>query len=806
MVDFPSQFDPTLSVLFLGAGFSAEATNVLGINLPAGRGLEDELKRRAGLPMEDPAELQDLPAYAVAAGVNIHDLLSDLYTVKKLSDDQKMILAQPWMRIYTTNYDDIPHVFYSAEAKDRRPDIYSLEDAAPKHLRPGSVVHIHGYIHRCTRQNVLDQLVLTHHSYAQQRAIASPWWDFFERDLRICENAFFVGYELRDLEPAKCLTKNPATAGKTHFVLRPAKSPVAEQRLQGYGARRSIAVGGFAQECQQAIVRGRPAHANALHAFRYVDITKDDRAPVLPSPAEVQSLYSFGKFQFSRLLATFPNAAYVVPRSSKLDQCLEEIRHNKTVVLHSKIGNGKTTFWHVLSLALTQEGRTCFELKEGVSAPESDIEYIRGSDKPVIFFPSFDSAYSNMHLFSDMPTTARFLVEMNTGTIEVRRQEVFKLLPDTISRIDLNVLAKDDCRALYRLLDEAGIAPPEFRKKFGGGGVEFRDILLSVFEHPVVAQKIDDIVRPLLSNSNAKLVFFYTAILKALDAKVDSSFIRSISHIDAYQVLTEAGETAHEFVNFSHERVEPHSSVFSEYMLKRYLEGHELIGAVFRIASEAARRLNEDVSLQSDRFRSARATLSGIMRYGFLSDLLRRHPDREVHVKNLYESCRRDIYIKREPLFWLQYSILMQDLGEWELAERHMETAYDRGNDRPGFRTFQLDTNYLGLCLELETEAKAGTTVARLEKIMGLLEACRGMISEGNHRGHVLKVLAKVEGMTRVRRADLARAEANGLVYELNLIVDRLNVLPDEEKASWGSEPVRESLSRAVHMLATGRS
>lgn len=806
MADFPSQFDPTSSVLFLGAGFSAEATNVLGVNLPAGRGLEEELKRRAGLPMEDPAELQDLPAYAVEAGVNIHNLLSDLYTVKKLSGDQSIILAQPWMRIYTTNYDDIPYVFYNEGRKGRRPEIYSLEDAAPKHLRSGSVVHLHGYIHRCTRENVLNQLVLTHHSYAQQRAIESPWWDFFERDLRICENAFFVGYELRDLEPAKCLTKNPATTGKTHFVLRPTKSPVAERRLQGYGARHSIALGGFAQECQQTIIRGRPAHANALHAFRYVDITQDDRAPVLPSPAEVQSLYSFGKFQFSRLLATFPIAAYVLPRSSKLDQSLEEIEQNKTIILHSKIGNGKTTFWHVLSLALTQRGHTCFELKEGVSAPESDIDYIRETEKPVIFFPSFDSAYSNMYLFSDMPKTARFIVEMNTSTIEVRRQEVFNLLPDTVSRIDLNILSKEDCRTLFRVLDDAGIAPPYFREKFGRGDVEFRDILLSVFEHPLVAQKIDDVVRPLLSNSNAKLIFFYTAILKALDSNVDSSFIRAIAHIDAYQVLTETGETAHEFVDFSQDRVEPHSSVFSEYMLKRYLEGHELIGAVFRIASEAARRLNEDVSLQSDRFRSARATLSGIMRYGFLGDLLNRHPDREVHIKKLYESCRRDVYIKKEPLFWLQYSIFMQDLGEWQLAERHMETAYDRGSDRPSFRTFQLDTNYLGLCLKLEAEAETGKAVARLEKIMGLLEVCRGMISEGNHRGHVLKVLSRVEGMARVRRADLTRAEANGLVYELNLIVDRLSVLPDEEKASWGSEPVRESLSRAVYLLAMDQS
>lgn len=802
MPNFPVGFDPSMSVLFLGAGFSAGATNVLGRGLPAGTDLEKELKLKSDLPAGDPSELQDLAGYAESVGVDLQKLLSDLYTVRTLNDDQKLVLSHPWLRIYTTNYDDSCRVFYGWDHKVSRDRIYSIEDQAPKHLRPGAVIHLHGYIHRVSRDNALDQLVLSRDSYVQQRITSSVWWDFFGKDVRICENLFFVGYDLRDLEPAKYLTKQPNIVGKTHFILRPANSPVAEQRLSGYGARHPIGVAGFAQVCKSAAVRERPAHANALHAFRYVDVLSDGRAPVLPTPAEVQSLYAFGNFRFSRLISTYPALGYVVPRAAEISRCLEEIGCSQSIILHSKIGNGKSIFWRILSLALSQGGYQCFEIREDVPIPEGDIDFLRGMDRPVVCFPSFDSAYSNIHLFSNMPESARYVIEMRTSTLEVRQKEVYDALPGPIFRMNLNRLSKKDCSNLFDVLDSAGVAPPEFGERFARGGAEFRDIVLSLYRHPVVAERIGQVVQPILSDSNAKVVFFYTALLKSIDAAVDPNFIRSISNIDVYEVLANSGEITHEFVKFSQDSVEPHSSIFSEYMIKTYLKPHEIVGTIFHIASEAARRINEEIPTQSDRFRSARSILSSVMRYGFILPLMDRFSDREVHLRSLYERLRRDEFIKMEPLFWLQYSIFMQDAGQWDLAERHMETAYARALARTGFRTFQLDTNYLGLCLDLERLGAVGTPVERFEKILELLESCRTMIGDGSHRAHVIKVLARVEDTVSVRGGDLSRTQASALVFELNLIGDRLDALTVEEKASWGTEPVRMGLSRSVSILA----
>jgi SIR2-like domain len=203
--EFPKGFDPTTSLLFLGAGFSASATNIIDSHPPVGDGLEREIKKLALLPSDDPSVLQDLSNYAVQQGKELFSLLCDLYTMRSISSAHKIILNQPWLRIYTTNYDDIVEFFCKSSNYTPTRNSYWMDDQVPRQIRAGSIIHLHGYIHKCTRDNLLRQLVLSHYSYAQQRAVQSPWWDVFERDMRVVKNIFFLGYDLKDFEPAKYL-------------------------------------------------------------------------------------------------------------------------------------------------------------------------------------------------------------------------------------------------------------------------------------------------------------------------------------------------------------------------------------------------------------------------------------------------------------------------------------------------------------------------------------------------------------------------------------------------------------------------
>jgi hypothetical protein len=184
-----------------------------------------------------------------------------------------------------------------------------------------------------------------------------------------------------------------------------------------------------------------------------------------------------------------------------------------------------------------------------------------------------------------------------------------------------------------------------------------------------------------------------------------------------------------------------------------------------------------------------------------LEGILGKNASGRSKIKSLYERCRRDFVIQKEPLFWLQYSIFWQDSARLDLAESHMIEAYSRAEEKINFKTYQLDTNYLGLLCDIESQLTNIPEVSRFNVIFDKIETCKGMIDDGNHRGHVLKSFLKIEPMVSARVSDFAPDQAIKLTYSLNLVVDKLASLKPEDRAIWGTNSCKESLDRAVKIL-----
>ena len=193
------------------------------------------------------------------------------------------------------------------------------------------------------------------------------------------------------------------------------------------------------------------------------------------------------------------------------------------------------------------------------------------------------------------------------------------------------------------------------------------------------------------------------------------------------------------------------------------------------------------------------------MQFSNLNRALANDSNRLESLARLFDRLHRDIEVNREPLFWLQYSILMTVSEQLEPAERFIRTAYSRAEDRPRFRTFQIDTYALRLFLLIETRSKNAPTVARFEEITDKLEKVRSMLWEESRRYHAIRVLDGIELFVAERLAMLTAGEKAALVEYLGLVIRDLEQLPGDVQSETGSEEIKHSVNRARERIIRNR-
>ena len=229
----PARFDLKRCLLFLGAGATHGCVSTAADAFPQVGKLKSDL---ASLLNEDPTKYS-LRTLASGARRKQFDLVSYLqrnYTTASTNSFIKSSAKLPWMRIYTTNYDD---AFESAQRyASQTPSSFSYLDKRPKKLPPSSIIHIHGYVHDLKREiPIEEQVVLDEASYARDDFKSTPWWDQFKRDLEFAHYIFFCGYSLSDISIKEILIKSPSLRQKTYFVLKDDIADLEREELLDYG-------------------------------------------------------------------------------------------------------------------------------------------------------------------------------------------------------------------------------------------------------------------------------------------------------------------------------------------------------------------------------------------------------------------------------------------------------------------------------------------------------------------------------------------------------------------------------------------
>lgn len=776
------EVDPESSILFLGSGFSLGAKNIAGENPPNGRGLRRHFITQLGLPEATDYDLQVLTEeFAENDAEKLRGELYRIFRLASLDDSQKAILSRNWRRIYSTNYDDAVEL-YRLESKVR-PNAYDVSEPVPNKLPHGAVIHLHGSIRLITPDNVRNSLVLGEASYVNQYVIRSPWYDQFQRDLAFASALYIVGYNLGDYHIAGLLMANPALAARTVFIQGPTPDDIFLRRTAQYGRTMFIGTVGFAEDLARAPRPTAPTPDN-LRSFRSLAPTRDKKASARPTAAEVYDLLVYGDFDAGRLARSQPREDYAITRSDIVRAAADMIERKAALVVDGRLGNGKTVFLHLLAFELSARGWTCLLFRPGHPDMARDVAALAEVDRVILFIEQYSAAQDALNGLREALPNAKLVVEVRTGTFEVRFHELSQLLPKPFDRVSLNTLSRSEVRAFRGLCESAGLRTPADDRPG-----DLRDMLLDLFENQAIRDRVRVALAPLFEKRATRCILTMTMLIATHQVAIGAGFVRSVIGEDPFTAFKPLEDISHEIFETSADSFRARSAVFSAFVISAFIEPDEIADAVVEVTLAAAKRRTE---------RPYRILMSHMMAYGSLRRTLRGKGDLDTIIIGIYERLRYDERVNGEPLFWLQYAIAMAELPKLDTADEYIGTAYHKAESLPGFQTYQIDTQAFRIALLRAVEEKAGRQIFNIERILSGIERVDAMLADDSHRSYAVRVLDDVQAFVAARRDDLAIGERTALQFWLLKVSKSLAALPDDFKSATGSEATRARIEAAA--------
>ena len=132
-----------------------------------------------------------------------------MYTIKKISESHKTILAPKWRRVYTTNYDNV--VLLAMRENGKVVKNIDPNDSAKHYFKEDNVcVGINGSIESLKDDVILEGFKLSTAScLSPDSFVTSKRFPSFKKDLERASAIVFVGYSLYDIEIQKILFESP---------------------------------------------------------------------------------------------------------------------------------------------------------------------------------------------------------------------------------------------------------------------------------------------------------------------------------------------------------------------------------------------------------------------------------------------------------------------------------------------------------------------------------------------------------------------------------------------------------------------
>ncbi|MDH7793400.1 SIR2 family protein [Ochrobactrum sp. AN78] len=702
-----SQIEAGTSILFLGAGFSAEATNTGDEEIKDVTALITYLLGKVGIPSADDYDLDTAAEefQKVYGDEATMVALHKNFRTKAYSADQAMVVTQPWRRIYTTNYDDVVETICSDSRKPLTK--HSVSDPVSQPM-PGTtqLLHIYGDVGKASAQEFAKAFLLSERQRDNSPFLNSPWMRAFQNDMLAASSVIFVGFSLSDIDIRRLLGLLPREVlHKIHFIVRPdTKRPVLT-RMGRFGTAHAIGLSSLAAHL--GVQRpGAPVTSYATLPVSMHEVFFTPRMSASVSATDIERLFISGApnlEKFSQADISTEPGSYTISRSrNAYARAGNNASGAMPILVNSDAGNGKTIFADQIGYLYAQKNYRVFKFQREPENIGHVLAYLQAIDDSALLI------FDDVMRFPKLPTAILELRKSNLIILATVRSSFLatslsavksRLGNITTIDIDLDVQMREEASRIVAYLTVNGLlgkyadlTDPEkldfVERKCGG---QLRDIVLSLYETGALHDKVEQLLVNLqaLDKGAQDLIIFSAVLTQAGYQELSDVWLLTniLDYSGAFEDLRTslAGHELSGLVKIDDGDLSIRSPALAEFILKRVFNLQTILDVVKRGLFYVDKYLRDE----DDLIRMAK----GLLKFSVYGRIIR--DDREnAIIEKFYDDCRLLSFAARDPLFWVQRSICTMNDKQFDISFRFIDNAYGLAKARKGgFDTYQIDNH-----------------------------------------------------------------------------------------------------------------